>query len=114
MDELTRRSYEGALRDLEIRSADTHRQVADLQALLKELNQTAQTLKRLLSEGNSAQQMTLIQNPDSYRYVSMSVRWAILCLLTETDQKLSVQEIADALIAGGVRTEASNFGELYT
>jgi hypothetical protein len=108
MDEQVKKAYESTLRDLEGRCADTQRHVATMQAKLKQLHQTAQTIAHLIAEGGG-QQMSLVQNPDAHRYSAFSVRWAILCLLTESSQPFSVQEIADALLAGGIRTEASNF-----
>jgi len=108
MDDQIKKAYEATLRDLEARCTDTQRQLAAMQAKMKQLHQTAQTIARLIAEG-SGQQMSLVQNPDAHRYHAFSVRWAILCLLTETSQPFSVQEIADALLAGGIRTEATNF-----
>ena len=110
MNEEMKNHYGAVLHDLEIRRADIQAQVAHLQSNLRELNQTSENISRLLNDGQGGSgQLVLLQNPESVKYSRMSVRWAILCLLAERNHQFSVQEIADALKDGGIRTEAANF-----
>lgn len=109
MEELLKTQYEAVLRDIEGRVASTQKNVAELQKQLRDLNQTAENILKLIREDTGGQQILLLPDPASQRYAHMSVRWAILCLLTETNQALSVQDIADKLIQGGIETMATNF-----
>lgn len=108
MDEQVRKSYEISLRDLEQRCSEAKRQLATIQTRLKELHQTAQMIHSLLHESDGMQ-MALLPNPETTKYAALSVRWAILSFLSDAKQPLTAQEIADALITGGIQTEASNF-----
>jgi len=109
MDDTLKAQYEGVLKDLEGRMACTQKVVADLQRQLKDFKQMAENILKLIREDTGGQQIVLLPNPASQRFAHMSVRWAILCLLTESKQPFSVQEIADKLTDGGIQTMASNF-----
>ena len=82
----------------------THAQVSELQAKLREQNNTIASLSRELY-GSSAPAFTRVA---SQKYASISVRWAILDLLSESSP-LSTADIADILKREGVATRAANF-----
>jgi hypothetical protein len=102
-------SYEAVLHDLEAEQADTHQQLVQYQNRLKELHHSILTLKKRLEVADppSPTSTTLSRQPDR-KYTYMSVRWAILDLLAESEAKTTA-EIADALKAAGVQTKAANF-----
>jgi len=82
----------------------TQAQVNEGQARLKEQNNTIASLSRELY-GTSAPVFT---RAASQKYSLISVRWAILDLLT-TSGPLSTSDIADVLKREGVTTKAANF-----
>jgi hypothetical protein len=82
----------------------TQAQLNDLLAQLKEKNNTIASLSRELY-GDSAPVFT---KPTSQKYALISVRWAILDLLT-TSAPLTTADIADILKREGVTTKAANF-----
>ncbi|MGA8030153.1 MAG: hypothetical protein WB992_23655 [Bryobacteraceae bacterium] len=110
-----RPSYEAVLRDLSIERSDVHKSVADLQRRLKELDYNIGSLSRRLGIVGTLPGMANSLNPlqasiaEVQQYGTVSTRWAILLELKKSTVPMSVQAIADALLAGGMRTKATNF-----
>jgi hypothetical protein len=106
-----RASYEAVVRDQESERDEIQQQVSVGQARLKELHNSISTLlKRLNPDTVTASPFGSVtpSRPPSRKYAYMSVRWAILDLLAESEPKTTA-EIAEALIAAGVQTKAANF-----
>jgi hypothetical protein len=82
------------------------REIVPLQIRLKEVQATQANLLKRIDPDNSSQQTT---SSRSQKYARMSVRWAILDLLNESPGGMSTAEITEALKAGGIQTEATNF-----
>lgn len=108
-----RASYEAVLNDQESEYNDVQQQVSAGQARLKELHNSISTLRKRLNP--DAVPLTLSPSsavtpsrPSSKKYATVSVRWAILDLLAESEPKTTA-EIAETLIAAGVQTKAANF-----
>jgi hypothetical protein len=106
-------SYEAVLHDQESEYAEVQQQVSAGQARLKELNNSMGTLRKRLNpdEATATSPLLTSANPSrqsSRKYAYMSVRWAILDLLAESEAKTTA-EIAEALISAGVQTKAANF-----
>ncbi len=104
----TKASYEVVLRDLENERSEAQEQIAALQARLKELHNSISTLTKRLNPDASASSSTTPSSQSSKKYACMSVRWAILDLLADSEPKTTA-EIADALSTAGVQTQAANF-----
>lgn len=109
-DEL-KKNYDEVLRDLHTRRSEQVR-------MLAEIDQTIANISKLIQpEAAQASSQPLPFPPPvsrispeyQPRFGNMSVRWAILCLLNEDSTPKSVGEIADALLADGVQTRATNF-----
>ena len=103
-------SFEAVLRALEAERDEAQQQVASLQSRLKELHNSISTLSKRVNPDAptpTPPSLTLPRQP-SRHYAFLSVRWAILDLLAESEPKTTA-EIADALIAAGVQTKAANF-----
>jgi hypothetical protein len=106
-DTQTKPAYEAAFRCLEAERLEIMRDLKPLNARLKEvLGTQASLLKRINPDSSSP-----IQNPSrpNQKYARISVRWAILDLLNQSPDGMSTAEIAEALVAGGVQSEAANF-----
>lgn len=101
-------SYEAVLHDLEAEQAETHQQLVKYQNRLKELHHSILTLKKRLEADPPLSTSTTPSRQPDKKYAFLSVRWAILDLLAESDAKTTA-EIADALMAAGVQTKAANF-----
>ncbi len=102
--------YDAVLRDLDTKCADVQQRVADLQRQLKDLHFTKANISRMMDAPTGATIHTgTARSQDAQRYATYSVRWAILYLLSESSSPLSIQEISDTLLAGGIRTSATNF-----
>lgn len=101
-------SYDIVLSDLEDQCNQIHQQIVPLQARLKELHNAITTLKSINPDAAPSRPATSVR-PPAQKYSSISVRWAILDLLRDSEP-LGNSEIADALIAAGVQTKAANFG----
>jgi hypothetical protein len=109
-----RQHYDAVLADLQTERNDVHKEVSTLQRKLKELDYNIGSLSRRLgitpvfpafSSANPLQSAIA----ESQRYSTASVRWAVLLELNKSIGPMSTQEIADALLTGGIRTKASNF-----
>jgi hypothetical protein len=114
--EESRQHFEWVLREAEARRGELHKQIADLQRQLREIETTIAGVHRLAppSVHNSFVQLTNAKPqrppiPDSQKYADLSTRWAILIALDEVQGPLSIPELAEQLQAGGIRTEAANF-----
>lgn len=100
-------AYELAYRHLEAERLEIMKDLVPLNARLKEvLGTQASLLKRInpdatLRSANSSR--------PNQKYARISVRWAILDLLNQSSSGMSTSEIAEALKAGGVQSEAANF-----
>jgi hypothetical protein len=107
-----RASYEAVLHDQESEYSDVQLQISAGQAKLKELNNSISTLRKRLNPDTitsiSSSGSVTPSRPSSDRYAFISVRWAILDLLYDSQPKTTA-EIAEALIAAGVKTKAANF-----
>lgn len=102
-----REKYEAVLHDLEAECQQIKQQLATLHARLKELQGSAITLtKRINSDSTSP--IIPVHSPNT-RYANISVRWAILDLLKNSQRPMSTAEIAEALTHAGVQTRATNF-----
>lgn len=100
-------AYEAAYRHLEEERLEIMRTLAPLNARLKEVLGAQATLQKRINS-DAATNHSNSSRPDQ-RYARISVRWAILDLLNESPDGMSTAEIAEALKAGGVQTEAANF-----
>ena len=103
-------AHEIVLRDLEEERNEALQQVVAFNNRVKEINQSISTLRRRLNpDGVSSSLLSPIPSRlPGKKYAFMSVRWAILDLLAESEPKTTA-EIAEALIAAGVQTKAANF-----
>lgn len=111
-DEL--KPHEAVLRTLEVRKQDLQRQIAASQAQLKQIHVTMVNIQQLFQAettngGPPESWFNVGYRPEAHKYSHLSVRWAILCLLSESPDPLTPQEIADALQAGGIETKAKDF-----
>lgn len=102
-------SYEAVLRDLEAERQQVHAQIAPLQARLKELHGNIISLsKRINPDAVAPPRLITPLRSQNLKYASISVRWAILDLL-KNSQPMSTSEIAEALKQAGVQSRAANF-----
>jgi|SRR5579859_670203 len=102
-------SYEAVLQDLQEEREQVQQQLSGLQARLKELHYSISTLtKRLNPDATPLKSQIVSRQPNHQKYRNMSVRWAILDLLSKS-QGMTTAEIADALIEAGIQTKAANF-----
>ncbi len=101
-------SYEAVLRDLQTEQQQIQQQLGPLQARLKELHHTINTLSKRVSPDASLSRAPLPFRQPSLKYANMSVRWAILDLLNDS-LAMTTPEIAETLKEKGVQTKAANF-----
>jgi len=102
-------SYEIVLQDLESERQQVQGQLGPLQARLKELHHSIRTLSdKLYPDTPFLFRSPTPIRPPSLKYASISVRWAILDLLSGTPP-MTTAEIAEMLKTKGVRTKATNF-----
>lgn len=100
-------ALEAAYRVYETERLDIMQQLAPLQARLREVQNTqASLLKRIGPDAPS--QSATPRRPQNLKYAKLSVRWAILDLLNDSDG-MTTAEISEALQAGGIQTRATNF-----
>jgi hypothetical protein len=108
-----RPQYQVVLDDLQKDRAELHRQVAEMQRQLQELDYNIASLSRRLIPSAPAVPVPIDQptpqTPDSQKYAFISTRWCVLIELSQAGAPRAAHEIADALLAGGFRTRASNF-----
>jgi hypothetical protein len=100
--------YEAVLQHLEAQRDEVQQQVAALQARLNDLHHSISTISSTLNVETPSLTAPPNSRPANQKYANMSVRWAILDWLNDT-QPQSTSEIADALLTAGVRTRAANF-----
>ncbi|MGB7549534.1 MAG: hypothetical protein WBM14_17490 [Terracidiphilus sp.] len=106
-DAQSKTAYEAAYRHLETERLNIMGELGPLNARLKEvLGMQASLLKRINPDTPSPN--INISRP-TQKYTRISVRWAILDLLNQFPNGMSTSEIAEALKAGGVQSEAANF-----
>jgi hypothetical protein len=98
-------NYDAVLVDLEGQCTQIHQQLVPLQTRLKELHHAIATLKSINPDAHPS---VISARPINQKYANISVRWAILDLLADSEP-MSSSEIADALMASGVQTKAVNF-----
>ena len=112
--------YEAVLGDLEHERIEIQRELGGLQKRLRELDNTVITLRRRLDPTyipaprvqalpSGVQPSSDAVMPTSQKYALISVRWAILHLLSGTPSGMTTADIAKALESAGVRTKAVNF-----
>jgi hypothetical protein len=99
--------FEATIRYLEAERIEIMQQLAPLQARLREVQGTQATLLKRVNLDTALQPPTPIR-PTSQKYARISVRWAILDLLNDSDG-MTTAEISEALMAGGIQTRANNF-----
>jgi hypothetical protein len=97
--------YGPALDDLQMRRKNTYAQVSELQRQLRELDNLIAGISRIISPTNSV----AATSPDVRKYANISVRWAILDLLSTAAAPMATADIAEALRNEGVVTKATNF-----
>jgi len=105
-----RANYEAVLRDLEADRANVQQEIASLGARMRELQASIYTLSRKVnpdSDPTLSHPTPTLRSP-GHNYANISVRWAILDLLHDSEG-MTTSEIAEALRAGGVQTKAANF-----
>jgi hypothetical protein len=101
--------YAYTLKEVEARGNELAAKIADMQRELRE-NETAKVvLWRLLGISPAPAPMQRPNISDAKKFANVSVRWAILWLLSETKKPLTVSEIATALQDGGVDSNAADF-----
>jgi hypothetical protein len=100
-------NYEAVLRDLEDNRQQVQQQLAVLQAELKQLHNSISTLSKRLNPDAPPRPLAP-PRPQNLKYANISVRWAILDLLNDS-QAMATAEIAEALKSAGVQTRAANF-----
>ena len=100
-------NYEAVLRDLEAQRQQVQQELAQLQARLKELHGTILTLSKSIGIDASSRPLAT-PRPANLKYANISVPWAILDLLNDSEA-MNTSEIAEALKAAGVQTRAANF-----
>jgi hypothetical protein len=110
METNKRAGYEIVLEDLENERTAVHREVAELQRRLKELDFNIASLSRRLNANPIAAATPRQQSifPPEQKYAFISVRWAILDLLNDSEP-MTTADIAEVLKACGVKTKAANF-----
>lgn len=102
-------SYDAVLRDLQSEHSDIQQQIVPLQARLKEIHNSIATLAKRINPDAPSNLITSLPRPAQLKYANMSVRWAILDLLNDSQKAMTTPEIADALKAAGIPTQAANF-----
>jgi hypothetical protein len=103
-------NYEAVLRDLEADRLNVQQQLTSLGARMRELQSSILTLSRKINPDADSAQPNLFATirPLNPSYAYISVRWAILDLLHDSEG-MTTSEIAEALKASGVQTKAANF-----
>src|SRR5260370_22666435 len=91
-------SYEAVLHDMEDDREQTLEQVSALQARLKELHNSISTLRKRLDLDAPSSKPQIVSRPPNQKYANMSVRWAILDLLSDSRGRTTA-EIAEELLA---------------
>src|SRR5208283_5039521 len=84
--------------------------ISDLQARVRDFNTSIATVNKSLDADTSTPSKLPLatSRPPNSKYANMSVRWAILDLLNDSEP-MTTAEIAEALKAEGVQTRAANF-----
>jgi hypothetical protein len=85
--------------------SDHQSQINDLNSQVRDLNTSIATVSRTLDPDTTSKPHV---SSRSDKYASLSVRWAILDLLSNSPA-MSTAEISDALIAAGIESRAANF-----
>ena len=102
--------FEGVAQFLEIERRDLQQSIAESQKKLVSVCQSLATISSYLNTDTSLSSSSKsVPASASLRYASMSVHWAILDLLLDSQQPMTTAEIADALLSRGVQTKAANF-----
>ena len=97
--------YQAVLRDLELKRAQLHRDIVDL-------DQAISAMRRLVPGQATFPLPSAASQPDNEigKYANISMRWAILKLLCEDAiAPMTTGEIAQALLAGGRPASGVNF-----
>src|SRR5712692_8760699 len=105
--------YEAVLKDLENERGEVRRELAELHSKLRELDYSIASLSRrigLTPTPTVARPAlaTTTAHGLGQKYAKISVRWAILHLLSENTPMVT-SDIADVLKENGVTTRAANF-----
>jgi hypothetical protein len=99
---------EAVVRELTNRRDTFQQQIATLQAKLRELNTAIATVSALDTSDSDPSPRAISTRPPSQKYANISVRWAILDFLNDSEPK-ATSEIAESIRAAGVQTRAANF-----
>ena len=104
--------YEAVLNDLEGERTGVRHEISELHRRLRDLDYNIASLSRRvgLAPPIPASRPAAPHGPSSQhqKYARISVRWAILHLLSESEP-MATSDIADTLKANGVITRAANF-----
>ncbi|HLY97685.1 MAG TPA: hypothetical protein VKT33_01330 [Candidatus Angelobacter sp.] len=103
----TKTHIEAAIKHLADERDQKQQIVTALHTRIKELNSGIATLQSSLTPESSAYPPSFAPRP--LRYENISVRWAILDLLHDSEKAMTTSEIAESLKAAGVQTRAANF-----
>jgi hypothetical protein len=103
-----RASFEIVLKVLLAELDQVQEQLSPLQAKQKELHHSINTISARLTPDPLLPTRPLTARSASQKYTHMSVRWAILDLLSDA-AALSTAEVAEELLNHGVQTKAANF-----
>jgi hypothetical protein len=106
-DAQSKTAYEVAYRHLEAERLDIMSELGPLNARLKEVLGTQASLRKRINP-DTPSPITNVSRP-TQKYARVSVRWAILDLLNQFPNGMTTSEIAEALKAGGIQSEAANF-----
>jgi len=100
--------YDAVARDLETRKITHRAAIEEHKRALEEIDQTIAGIKRLTTEMNGSRDSVHVL-AGGRRFATMSMRWAILHVLGETQGAMASSDIADALRAGGANSNAVSF-----
>jgi hypothetical protein len=103
--------YQAVLHDLELRLSRNQKETVRLQQTIAGIRETISTTASLFMATPSTSPMeTNAAEDESRRYVGMSVRWAVLKLLSEyAPGPLKSAEVASFLASGGIVSKGKDF-----
>lgn len=103
-----RSSYETVRRLQEAQRQESQEQISYHQSRVRDLNTSISLISKALDSDATPPRLLQSTRSQTDKYSNMSVRWAILDLLS-TSPPMSTPEIAEALKSGGIETTAANF-----
>lgn len=106
MEDDRRAIYDPVLTDLENRLTTLRTEISNLQRQIRQIQVAKDNITEIVF-GPAAQRSTPSRDPRKYRH--LSVRWAILFMLCESEDPQSIPTIAEELKDGGIETRARDF-----